>query len=183
MIIWGNIELEKQEEVGDFHCPACNCERKFELLRTRDCFHLFFIPLGQGELLQERIRCQSCRRPYPVTLLAWSAPTLASPEEAARPASEFLLSNFGNVVALTDSAAEEIRRRHLEGDFETSLAVRIEPVSRADKEIAITFDTPIADGRDWLGAAHGLPLVVDRRSAPDLVGTTIDFRDGQFYRD
>jgi Fe-S cluster assembly iron-binding protein IscA len=46
----------------------------------------------------------------------------------------------------------------------------------------IAFDIALADGRDWIGESNGIPVVVDRTVAPQLQGSTIDFREGEFAR-
>lgn len=45
-----------------------------------------------------------------------------------------------------------------------------------------TFDIDVADGFDWVGESQGIPIVVDRRDAPELRGATIEFRGGEFVR-
>jgi Fe-S cluster assembly iron-binding protein IscA len=60
--------------------------------------------------------------------------------------------------------------------------VRIEPDALSPIQVRIAFDYALADGRDVMGQSQGIPIVVDRRVAPELVGATIDFRDGTFVR-
>ena len=90
--------------------------------------------------------------------------------------------NFGNIISLTDAAVAEIKRRHKRGQFDSDVVVRVEPDRSEVRKVSIAFDFALADGRDWIGQSRGIPIVVDRAIAPQLHGSTIDFRDGVFMR-
>ncbi len=115
-------------------------------------------------------------------MLGGLAKGVASAFEAGRDGPTSLSDNFGNIVELTEAACEEIKRRHATGQFGADVVVRIEPDSNVPTHVLVAFDFPLADGRDWIGESHGIPIVIDRRVAPELWGCRIDVCDGAFVR-
>ncbi|WP_425614918.1 hypothetical protein NA78x_004802 [Anatilimnocola sp. NA78] len=124
----------------------------------------------------------TCRTTFPISILAHYASPVASGLAAGQEGSNAFAENFGTVVQLTPAAAEQITLLHSQGRFGGDVAVRIEPARAIGGQVAVAFDFPLADGRDWIGSSGGIPIVIDRRSAPELLGSTIDFREGQFVQ-
>ena len=162
MFIWGSYERELQEGTGQFHCPRCNTDRDFTLIRTWLYSHIYFIPIAKQQLLAEHVVCIGCNRTFPTTVLSGEAESVSC----------FGTGRFGlssqaddsrNIVTLTASAVEEIKRRHFEGEFEPNVAVRIEPDIREPNRVSVAFDVLLDDGRDWIGESCGIPILVDRR--------------------
>jgi hypothetical protein len=147
------------------------------MLRTYNYFHVYFIPFWRLDLISEQVVCERCGVAQPVTVLASDAGRVTSPFVAGQDGGGAVGENLGNVVTLTEEAVAEILRRHGAGTWTTEAAVRITPDSNG---YAIAFDYPLTDGRDWIGHSHHIPLLVDRRDAPLLLGKTIDFRAGKF---
>lgn len=182
MFIWGHYNRDLSEDTGRFQCPHCDSECDFALIRTWRYFHLCFIPLARQELVAERIQCSNCNNAFPITVLAGTAAEITSAFEAGGGSARSISDNFGNVVEFTDSAIAEIRRRHKEGRFDADVVVRVTPDRSEFRKVAIAFDFALADGRDWIGQSHGIPIVVDRDMAPELQGAIIEIRDGDFVR-
>ena len=80
-------------------------------------------------------------------------------------------------VALTESAAVKVRALlEQEGRDDLRLRIAVQPGGCAGLQYQLFFDERSLDGDVEL-ELHGVPLVVDRMSAPYLVGATIDFTD------
>jgi Fe-S cluster assembly iron-binding protein IscA len=182
MIIFGHYNRDRIEDTGQFQCPQCNATCDFTLIRTWSYFHLYFIPIAKQALVAERIQCGNCYHSFPITVLAGVAAEVTSAFPADNGIAPSISDHFCNVVEFTDSAIEEIRRRHAAGRFGADVVVRVTPDRSEYPKVMIQFDYALADGRDWIGQSHGIPMVVDREYAPELQGSTIDFRDGNFVR-
>jgi len=80
-------------------------------------------------------------------------------------------------VALTDAAAVKVRTLiEQEGREDLKLRVQVQPGGCSGFQYQLFFDERNLDGD--INIVHdGVPVVVDRMSAPYLVGATIDFTD------
>jgi hypothetical protein len=146
------------------------------MFRTRRVGHICFIPLGCGSVISECVQCATCSHVHSVAVLALGAPQISS-IQADDCRSESEGTHVGNVLSLTPAAATEILNRLRAGQFGVNVVTRIAPQKSG---FQVTFDYPLADGRDWFGESQGLPIMVDRLHARELLGRTIDFRDGEF---
>jgi len=83
-------------------------------------------------------------------------------------------------VILTEKAAKEIKRILDEGKYEqgTLLRVGIAAGGCSGFSYNFGFDTAWDEKADSKFDCHGIPLVVDKKSALYLDGTTIDFYEG-----
>ncbi len=80
-------------------------------------------------------------------------------------------------VTLTDTAAVKVRALlDQEGRDDLRLRVAVQPGGCSGLQYQLFFDERTLDG-DLDIDAHGVPIVVDRMSAPYLGGATIDFTD------
>jgi iron-sulfur cluster assembly accessory protein len=80
-------------------------------------------------------------------------------------------------VSLTETAAVKVRALlDQEGRDDLRLRVAVQPGGCSGLQYQLFFDERALDG-DIEIAEGGVPLVVDRMSAPYLVGATIDFTD------
>jgi hypothetical protein len=177
MLIWGYNDRERQEGAGQFWCPRCQAEQDYVLIRTWQYFHVYFIPLGKEELVGEHIVCAGCNHTFPSTVLTGEAESILPLGTAG---TNLPSSGEDSIVTLTPSAVEEIRRRHFEGEFEANVAVRIEPDPREPNKVLLAFDMLLDDERDLICQSAGIPILVDRRIAHEVQGSTIDFRYGSF---
>ena len=66
-----------------------------------------------------------------------------------------------NVIELTASAAAELRRRRHAAGHPESIAVRVLPTKWADAECEVQFGYPVSDGRDLVGTAMGMTVLID----------------------
>ena len=80
-------------------------------------------------------------------------------------------------VSLTETAAGKVRALlDQEGRDDLRLRVAVQPGGCSGLQYQLFFDERALDG-DIEVDQSGVPLVVDRMSAPYLVGATIDFTD------
>jgi iron-sulfur cluster assembly accessory protein len=80
-------------------------------------------------------------------------------------------------MAITEAAAVKVRALlEQEGRDDLRLRIAVQPGGCAGLQYQLFFDERSLDGDVEL-EQHGVPLVVDRMSAPYLCGATIDFTD------
>jgi len=80
-------------------------------------------------------------------------------------------------VSLTETAAVKVRALlEQEGRDDLRLRIAVQPGGCAGLQYQLFFDERSLDGDVEL-EPHGVPVVVDRMSAPYLAGATIDFTD------
>jgi iron-sulfur cluster assembly accessory protein len=80
-------------------------------------------------------------------------------------------------VSLTEGAAVKVRALlDQEGRDDLRLRIAVQPGGCAGLQYQLFFDERSIDGDVELNI-HGVPLVLDRMSAPYLGGATIDFTD------
>ena len=80
-------------------------------------------------------------------------------------------------LQLTEFAAGKVRELlEQEGRDDLKLRVAVQPGGCSGLQYQLFFDERALDG-DMLFEPHGVPVVVDRMSAPYLGGATIDFTD------
>jgi iron-sulfur cluster assembly accessory protein len=80
-------------------------------------------------------------------------------------------------VSLTEGAAVKVRALlDQEGRDDLRLRIAVQPGGCAGMQYQLFFDERSLDGDVELDI-HGVPLVLDRMSAPYLGGATIDFTD------
>src|SRR5947199_2567510 len=80
-------------------------------------------------------------------------------------------------VALSEAAALKVRELlDQEGRDDLRLRIAVQPGGCAGLQYQLFFDERSIDGDIELDV-HGVPLVIDRMSAPHLGGATIDFTD------
>jgi iron-sulfur cluster assembly accessory protein len=83
----------------------------------------------------------------------------------------------GPTLALTPTAAVKVRALlDQEGRDDLRLRVAVQPGGCSGFQYQLFFDERSLDG-DFDLQTDGVPVVVDRMSAPYLVGATIDFTD------
>lgn len=82
-----------------------------------------------------------------------------------------------NDVTLTENAAVKVKALlESEGRDDLRLRIAVQPGGCSGMQYQLFFDERVLDGDVEL-APHGVPLVVDRMSAPYLGGATVDFTD------
>ncbi len=86
-------------------------------------------------------------------------------------------SESSGTIALTDAAAVKVRALlDQEGRDDLRLRVAVQPGGCSGMQYQLFFDERSLDG-DSEVEISGVPLVMDRMSAPYLGGATIDFTD------
>jgi iron-sulfur cluster assembly accessory protein len=82
-----------------------------------------------------------------------------------------------NDLALSEAAASKVRSLlEQEGRDDLRLRVAVQPGGCSGMQYQLFFDERVLDGDVEL-SPHGVPVVVDRMSAPYLGGATVDFTD------
>jgi iron-sulfur cluster assembly protein len=83
-------------------------------------------------------------------------------------------------VMLTEKAADEVKRilTDQKADAGTLLRVGVTGGGCSGFSYALNFDKNFDEKTDSKYEYHGVPVVVDKKSALYLDGTTIDFYDG-----
>jgi iron-sulfur cluster assembly protein len=82
-------------------------------------------------------------------------------------------------VNLTEKAAAEVKRRMDEQKMEDSMMLRVAVTGGGCSgfSYALAFDSSYSEADDSKFNCHGVPVVVDKKSALYLEGTTVDFQD------
>jgi hypothetical protein len=73
MIIWGWTTREIVQGSGQFHCPQCNGQRQYHLVRVATYFTLYFIPLFETQHLGDCLTCQTCQLKFTPNVLGFKA--------------------------------------------------------------------------------------------------------------
>jgi iron-sulfur cluster assembly protein len=83
-------------------------------------------------------------------------------------------------VLLSEKASKEVKRIMDEQNLpeETVLRVGVAGGGCSGFQYSLGFDTAVDEKADQVAEFHGIKLVVDRKSALYLDGTTVDFYDG-----
>ena len=82
-------------------------------------------------------------------------------------------------VALTERAAEEVKRFQQEHNFDDTMVLRIGIVAGGCSgfNYSLNFDDKFDESADTKYDCHGVAVVVDKKSALYLDGTTVDWYD------
>lgn len=82
-------------------------------------------------------------------------------------------------VKLTERAADEVRRFQTEHNFgdEMSLRIGINAGGCSGFSYTLNFDDTFDEAADTKYDCHGVPVIVDKKSALYLDGTTVDWYD------
>jgi hypothetical protein len=75
MIIWGSTGRESKIASGNFHCPACDGQERYDHVKVQRYFTLYFIPIFPMDTLGEFVRCQGCRQAYKPEVLDYEPPS------------------------------------------------------------------------------------------------------------
>lgn len=83
-------------------------------------------------------------------------------------------------IVITEKAAEEVKRVLTENDTDASTMLRIGVVGGGCSGLSydFRFDDSFDDANDSKSEQHGITVVVDKKSALFLDGTTVDWHEG-----
>jgi len=83
-------------------------------------------------------------------------------------------------IDLTEKAASEVKRIMEDPRFEegTVLRVGVSGGGCSGFSYKLAFDNAVNEDQDSRFECHGVPVVVDKKSALYLEGTTVDFYEG-----
>ena len=69
IFIFGTRAREIKAGQGRFHCPHCEGERNYQLMKVKNYFTFFFIPIFPFSDLGEYVECDTCKDTYKVEVL------------------------------------------------------------------------------------------------------------------
>lgn len=75
MIIWGSRGREIETDSGRFHCPQCDAERHYTLIRVATYFTLYFIALFETQHHGDYVRCDRCHGQFRPEVLDYEPPS------------------------------------------------------------------------------------------------------------
>jgi transcription elongation factor Elf1 len=75
MIIWGWKTRTKTVCTGNFHCPSCERQQSYTLIKLARWFTLYFIPLFKTKDLGEYVECGGCKETYKTRVLGYQPAT------------------------------------------------------------------------------------------------------------
>jgi iron-sulfur cluster assembly accessory protein len=83
-------------------------------------------------------------------------------------------------IALTEKAAHEIKRIMEDQKLESDAVLRVGVTGGGCSgfSYSLGFDKSVDETKDSKYEQHGIPVVVDKKSALYLDGTTVDFYEG-----
>ena len=83
-------------------------------------------------------------------------------------------------ITLTEKAAHEVKRIREDQQIDPLAHLRVQVVGGGCSgfSYSLGFDTSFDESMDSKYEFHGVPVVVDKKSALYLDGTTVDFFDG-----
>ena len=83
-------------------------------------------------------------------------------------------------LMLTEKAATEVKRTITEQNFDAASMLRVAVVSGGCSgfNYSLTFDDSFDEANDAKSEQHGITVVIDRKSALLLDGTTLDYYEG-----
>lgn len=109
-IVWGKKRVEKKIGFAADFCPICRSVSQFQIFRVGMAGHIYYLSVGEGELVGHVGKCQQCG-----TVLNVDATIYKGYEKRAEPSLERLIENtfpdVREVYAKRLEAEEKIQRR------------------------------------------------------------------------
>lgn len=76
MIIWGTRGREIYERSGSFHCPRCEADQRYDVIRVATYFTLYFIPLFETQSHGHYVKCVGCKGQFKPEVLRVRRPAV-----------------------------------------------------------------------------------------------------------
>lgn len=175
-IVWGRkLVYRKQGYVADF-CPICRVPSAFELKRVGSAGHVYYVSVGEGQLVGYERTCQTCRTP-----LKAEPSTYASVAKAPAALPDLQAQTFPNLAtALSERLALEERVRNTPASLtpdERQALIR-SPFLILSSKVERRFKRTEFDGKAWLSVLGAIALMILGPIlavvvAPDSVDATI----------
>jgi hypothetical protein len=179
LIVWGKKTSRRRSGfIADF-CPICRAVARYSVVDVSRVSHIYYIPVGRGEIVVHEITCETCKTPrafLPRTI----SPEPATPDDLAEVAARTSPRGLENLLARVE--IESRAPRNLAPDERTALlaepfdslhyALEIQRRRGSDQSIsAIIAFLAIASG---IAAAILLASCFDtRRPSASLIAWTI----------
>jgi len=157
-IVWGRkLVYRKQGYVADF-CPICRVPSAFELKRVGSAGHVYYVSVGEGQLVGYERTCQTCRTP-----LKAEPSTYASVAHAPAALPALQAQTFPNLTtALSERLALEERVRNAPASLtadERQALIR-SPFLILSPKVEKRFKTTQFDGKAALSIVAAIVLMV-----------------------
>lgn len=157
-IVWGRkLVYRKQGYVADF-CPICRGPSAFELKRVGSAGHVYYVSVGEGQLVGYERTCQTCRTP-----LKAEPSTYASVAKAPAALPELQAQTYPNLgTALSDRLALEERVRTAPASLtadERQALIR-SPFLILSPRVEQRFKRTELDGKAWLTVLAVIALMI-----------------------
>ncbi|MFI5098924.1 MAG: zinc ribbon domain-containing protein [Actinomycetes bacterium] len=135
ILIWGWRSLLKVLGIGEFHCPRCQADTEYRLVRPRRWFTMFFIPVVPLSWGEPYVECQRCNGAYREEIL--QAPTnkqfgymLALGGRAMY--AKAVAAGFAHSEHMIDRAVAQLRPLTGDGYNEANLVADVEAFGERD---------------------------------------------------
>ena len=111
LLIWGFKILFKTIGEGQFHCPSCGCDRRYDHRQGRRWFTLFWIPIIPLKVAGAIVQCSVCNKKYNenVLQLPTSAETATSIGFARRAIAAHMVVVSDNTTVAREAAVAMMR--------------------------------------------------------------------------
>lgn len=111
LLIWGFKILFKTIGEGQFHCPSCGSDRRYEHRQGRRWFTLFWIPIIPLKVAGSIVQCGVCKKKYNenVLQLPTSAETATSVGFARRAIAAHMVTVSDNTTVAREAAVAMMR--------------------------------------------------------------------------
>lgn len=74
MIIFGTRPRTKTVDSGQFNCPQCRAQRRYELKEARPYFTLYFLPVFPVGEARQFVECEACGTAFTPDVLDYDLP-------------------------------------------------------------------------------------------------------------
>ncbi|MEQ1700375.1 MAG: zinc ribbon domain-containing protein [Ilumatobacteraceae bacterium] len=111
LLVWGFKILFKTIGEGQFHCPSCGCDRRYDHRQGRRWFTLFWIPIIPLKAAGMIVQCTVCKQQYneKVLQLPTSAETATSIGFARRAIAAHMVMVSDNTTVAREAAVAMMR--------------------------------------------------------------------------
>jgi hypothetical protein len=174
ILIWGWRSLLRVLGVGEFHCPRCQLDTTYHLVRPRRWFTVFFIPVIPARWGEEYVECQRCKSAFRQEVLA--APTntqlgyLLAPGTRAMDA-KATTAGFAHSERMVDAAVAQLRPVAGEGYNEANLVADMDAFRGHDlaEYLAPLADALTLPGKEALVGGLVAFVYTDGTPPPEVV--------------
>ena len=104
-LFFGSRNVRRRLGEGEFDCPRCRARRRYELLRSQQHAHLYWVPLLKLGQPQEYVECQTCRGAFEPGVLRGAA---ASDDDLRGAVATAVTSAFAALLRADEPSQREL---------------------------------------------------------------------------